>query len=102
MPLLIEFREESAIAKRFFLTGDLDTETAPQFQECIDREVGPGILAVILDLGKLEFLSSAGVQVIFKLKKLMKKQNGELLMNNLQPHIMKVFEIIKTLDSVSL
>ena len=100
MSFEIVTRNEAEFAKRFILTGELDTETSPQLQESIDNEIMPGIQVAILDMEKLEFLSSAGVQVIFKLKKQMKNQGGSLLMMNLQPQITKVFEIIKALNDI--
>ena len=48
-----------------------------------------------------ETLSSAGLRVIFKAKKLMDANGGKFLMVNLQPQIKKVFEIIKALDGMN-
>jgi anti-anti-sigma factor len=56
---------------------------------------------VILDLARLEFLSSAGLRVIFKTKKLMDRRKGKLLLLNLQPQVRMVFEIIKALDGMN-
>ena len=102
MSLEISIQIEPSIAKRFILSGELDSVTAPQLQETIFTEITPDIQMVIIDMGNLYFLSSAGVQVIFKLKKLMKKQQGRLHMVNLQPQITKVFEIIKALDDIDM
>ncbi len=53
-----------------------------------------------MDFNKLDFLSSAGLRVIFKTKKLMDNSGGKFLLVNLQPQIKKVFEIIKALDGM--
>ena len=49
-------------------------------------------------MNKLEFLSSAGIRIIFKAKKLMDARKGKFMLVNLQPQVRKVFEIIKVLD----
>ena len=57
--------------------------------------------ATIIDFKGLDFLSSAGLRVIFKAKKMMDGNGGKFLMVNLQPQIKKVFEIIKALDGMN-
>ena len=56
---------------------------------------------LILDMSDLDYISSAGVRVVFKAKKGLKSSGGELMMVNLKPHIRKVFEIINALPSIS-
>lgn len=87
--------------KRIALIGSLTTATAPQLQEKIDQHIDAGVNTLIMDFRGLEFLSSAGLRVIFKAKKLMDGRKGRLLLLNLQPQVRKVFEIIKALDSLS-
>jgi anti-anti-sigma factor len=47
----------------------------------------------------VEYVSSAGVRVILKARKVLKKQNGQALLMHLQPQVKKVFEIIKALPT---
>lgn len=101
MPLEIEIHAEPNEGKRISLAGSLDTDTAPQLQDRIDQEVDSAVHMVIMDLNRLEFLSSAGLRVIFKTRKLMDSRNGKFLLLNLQPQVRKVFDIIKALDGMS-
>jgi anti-anti-sigma factor len=101
MPLVIEIHAEPNEGKRISLAGSLDTDTAPQLQDRIDQEINSTVHLVIMDLKRLEFLSSAGLRVIFKTKKLMDSHHGKFMLLNLQPQVRKVFDIIKALDGMN-
>jgi anti-anti-sigma factor len=101
MPLEIEIHAEPHEGKRVSLAGSLDTDTANQLQEKIDQEIDSTVHMVILDLKRLQFLSSAGLRVIFKTKKKMDEHHGKFMLLNLQPQVRKVFDIIKALDGMN-
>ncbi|MDX2505530.1 MAG: STAS domain-containing protein [Gammaproteobacteria bacterium] len=100
MSLEIIITPEANNGKRISVAGSLDSNTAPQLQQSIDTEINQSISTTIMDFNKLDFLSSAGLRVIFKTKKLMDNSGGKFLLVNLQPQIKKVFEIIKALDGM--
>ncbi len=100
MSLEIDVTSNQASEKRISMTGSLDSNTAPQLQQTIDNEIDSDVQAFVLNFKQLEFLSSAGLRVIFKAKKLMDSRNGKFLLVNLQPQIKKVFDIIKALDGM--
>jgi anti-anti-sigma factor len=100
MSLEIEIHAEPHEGKRISLAGSLDTDTAPRLQEKVDQEIDSTVHMVILDLKRLQFLSSAGLRVIFKTKKRMDEHHGKFMLLNLQPQVRKVFEIIKALDGM--
>ncbi len=101
MPLTIEIHAEPNEGKRISLAGSLDTDTAGQLQDKIDQEIDSTVHMVIMDLKRLEFLSSAGLRVIFKTKKYMDSHEGKFMLLNLQPQVRKVFDIIKALDGMN-
>ena len=101
MPLEIEIHAEPNEGKRISLAGSLDTDTAPQLQDKIDQTIDSTVHMVIMDLKRLEFLSSAGLRVIFKLKKQMDSHEGKFMLLNLQPQVRKVFDIIKALEGMN-
>lgn len=101
MSLEITITPENNNSKRISISGSLDSNTAPQLQDRIDAEINESTNATILDFSDLDFLSSAGLRVIFKTKKVMDNSGGKFLMVNLQPQIKKVFEIIKALDGMN-
>jgi anti-anti-sigma factor len=101
MSLEIEIHAEPNEGKRISLAGSLDTDTAPRLQDKIDQTIDSTVHMVIMDLKRLEFLSSAGLRVIFKLKKQMDSHEGKFMLLNLQPQVRKVFDIIKALEGMS-
>lgn len=101
MPLSIEIHAEPHEGKRVSLAGSLDSDTATQLQDKIDHEIDSTVHMVIMDLKRLEFLSSAGLRVIFKTKKQMESHHGKFMLLNLQPQVRKVFDIIKALDGMN-
>ncbi len=101
MPLTIEIHAEPHEGKRISLAGSLDTDTATQLQDKIDHEIDSTVHMVIMDLKRLEFLSSAGLRVIFKTKKYMDSHERKFMLLNLQPQVRKVFDIIKALDGMN-
>ena len=101
MSLDITVTPEANNGKRVSIAGSLDSNTAPKLQKSIDTEINESISTTILDFKDLDFLSSAGLRVIFKTKKIMDNSGGTFLLVNLQPQIKKVFEIIKALDGMN-
>lgn len=101
MSLVITVTPEANNGKRVSIAGSLDSNTAPQLQQSINAEIDDSVSTTIIDFKDLDFLSSAGLRVIFKTKKVMDNIGGKFLLVNLQPQIKKVFEIIKALDGMN-
>jgi anti-anti-sigma factor len=82
------------------LTGRLDTITAPELETELDHLLAKTIHVIIFDLSDLEYISSAGLRVIFKATKEVKANNGQCGILKMQPQIKKVFDIVKALPDV--
>lgn len=52
------------------LEGSLDTNTAPNFEDAM-KDMPDGITELIIDMEKLEYISSAGLRVLLTLYKQM-------------------------------
>jgi sigma-B regulation protein RsbU (phosphoserine phosphatase) len=50
---------------------------------------------VVVDLGGLEYVSSAGLRSFARIRKSMRARNGHTLLLNPQPQVRKVFDIVK-------
>jgi anti-sigma B factor antagonist len=71
--------------------GRLDTASAPAFE----KEVGEllsGVTELVLDMTKVEYVSSAGLRVILKVQKVMFNQ-GKMKFVGVNECVMEVFEI---------
>ena len=73
------------------IEGRLDTLTAPELETelngCIE-----GLTSLTFDLGKLDYISSAGLRVLLSAQKRMNKQ-GEMKLTNVTETIMEIFEV---------
>lgn len=101
MSLSVDIDEPKKGTRRVTLSGTLDTETSPLLQRHLDGIVDSGVRKVVLDLANLEYISSAGLGVLFWTKKAMDAKQGSLLMVNLQPQVRKVFEIVKAIPTMA-
>ena len=61
-------------------TGRLDTATAPELERAGGELIDAGVIRIVLDLSRLEYLSSAGLRVILALAKRLRAAEGELVM----------------------
>ena len=102
MPLEVTITDEPNNGKRISLAGSLDTDTAPQLETRIDESIDSSVTALILDMKDLEFLSSAGLGVIFMTMKELNSRKGKIMLLNLQPQVKRVFEIIKAMDGMNI
>lgn len=89
MSLNIEKRAENGVT--FVLDGRLDTVTSPQFEKQLDETI-ENAASIVLDLEKLEYISSAGLRVLLKAQKAMKNEKS-LKLKNVGDAVMEVLEI---------
>ena len=75
--------------------GRLDSLTAPELEEKLEESY-EGIEKLILDLGKLEYISSAGLRVLLGAAQTMEEQSdeGELIVRNLTKPVRDVIELV--------
>jgi len=64
----ISINEEDSVA-RVALVGALNTDTAPSFEERLQSVVDKNYAITVLDMKDLDYISSAGLRVIFKAAK---------------------------------
>jgi anti-anti-sigma factor len=80
------------------LEGRLDTHTAPELDAVLDRTLmTAGIKRLVFDLGKLEYLSSAGIRCFIRARKILEPQGGRIAIVNPQPAVQKVLDIVKAI-----
>lgn len=82
------------------IIGRLDTVTSPQLEEEIKASVGEAN-NLVLDFGKLEYISSAGLRVLLKSQKMMAKK-GEMVIVNASETVKEVFELTGFIDFLTL
>ena len=83
-------RKENACV--LYLEGKLDSLTAPETGKVFDS-VKEKYDTVTVDLGGVEYVSSAGLRVLKTLHIDMKRKNGEMLVAGADKTMMEIFEL---------
>ena len=78
------------------LEGRLDTSTSPQLEAELRTSVN-GVTELVIDLEKLDYVSSAGLRVLLAAQKVMNRQGG-MKVTNVKPEIMEIFEVTGFVD----
>jgi len=73
------------------LEGRLDTTTAPQLEGELKSALN-GVKSLVLDLEKLDYISSAGLRVLLSAQKVMNKQ-GEMKLIHVSDVVNEIFEV---------
>ncbi len=65
----------------------------------VEEELGEGTNRFIIDLAKLEYMNSTGLNILINLMNKTRNEGGEAVVSGAQPRIMSLFEVTK-LNSV--
>ncbi len=82
------------------LVGRLDTHTAPELDQALDKLLSKGgVKRLVLDLGGLDYVSSAGIRCFIRARKALEPGGGQFAIVNPQPPVRKVLDIVKAIPS---
>ncbi len=74
------------------LSGDLDTRTAKDADELF-AQLADRFESITLNMGNLNYISSAGLRTIRNLYLRLLKKGGKLAVTNMNDNVMEVFEM---------
>ncbi len=87
--------------------GKLNTQTSPDAQKQLTELIEKGEKNILVNFGKLDYISSAGLRVLLTTAKQLKAVEGELRVSGLNEIVKEVFDIsgfmtiLKVFDSES-
>ena len=73
--------------------GRIDNDTSPAFQERLLASVGMAGGSVLLDLARVEYISSAGLRALMMASKQAKATKGRIAVAALGPVVKEIFAI---------
>ena len=85
--------EKQGAINIFKLNGRLDSNTSQGFEKKIFQTISDGSKNMIVDFKGLDYISSAGLRVILKATKALKREEGKMLLCDMQDYVKEVFEI---------
>lgn len=77
------------------LQGLVDSGTSQQMEERIGRLVAEGIVKIIVDLGRVEYISSAGWGIFVGEIKGVRRRNGDIKLAAMRPDVREVFDLLE-------
>ena len=75
-----------------YADGRIDTVTSAQFESEVKPSLD-GAAKVIIDLEKLNYISSAGLRVLLGIQKVVSENGGELIIRKPQDTVLEVFDV---------
>lgn len=85
-----EFKHCNLVA----LNGRVDSATAPQFTQAMDRMIDKGIYKFVIDMSGLEYMSSAGFRALLGAQRTCKRYNrGEVILASVPARIHEALEL---------
>jgi len=79
----------------FFVSGRMDAESAPQFEQNCRAWIAEGHTSLVVDLGELAYVSSMGLRSFLNIAKTLQGKGGALRICRLTGLVKQVFEITR-------
>ena len=77
--------------------GRIDTQTAPEFEQKLSEELGDAT-ELQIDLGQVNYISSAGLRVLLAYTQEMDERGGTIKASNVNDIVRKIFDLTGFLD----
>jgi len=77
------------------LQGLVDSGTSQQMEDRIGRLVADGIVKIIVDLSRVDYISSAGWGIFVGEIKGVRRRNGDIKLAAMRPDVREVFDLLE-------
>ena len=78
--------------KIFRLMGRLDSNTSQELEDELFRAISEGSNKIIVDFENLDYISSAGLHVVFEAHRRILREDGQVILCSMQKHIREIFK----------
>ena len=95
--LNIESHEDGG-SHTLMLRGELDMASAPELEGRVQQLCSQGAGELVLDLAGLEFIDSAGLSAILRVRALCQEQMWEFCMTPGERPVQRLFEVTRLID----
>jgi anti-anti-sigma factor len=93
MSMLTVERRQMSDQVVFVVSGRMDAENAPQFEENCKACISEGLTSLVVDLGELAYVSSMGLRSFISIGKTLQGKGGALRICRLNGLVKQVFQI---------
>lgn len=82
-----------------YITGRLDVHFSAEVESEIEKQMEKHPDAnLVINLAEVEYMSSSGLRVLVATMRKLKSRNKELKLCQLNPAVLKVFEVVELMD----
>ena len=81
------------------VSGDMDTNTAPEFEKSFLTVLQDKKYKIVVDLKEVHYISSAGWGIFVSELKRIRNENGDLVLAGMNPDVLDVFQLLQ-FDSI--
>ncbi|MCB1118292.1 MAG: STAS domain-containing protein [Chlamydiia bacterium] len=85
--------EEKGHVSLFRLEGRLDATSSPQLEIKLQEKVDAGQKNILLDFGRVDYLSSAGMRLLLSMTRRLKGDGGQLAVCSLNDDVMEIIKV---------
>lgn len=82
--------------------GSIDSSTFLELKEKTDPVLAKKPTSILVNLEGVDYISSAGLGVLFAMKKALKTNGGDLYFCHIKPQIRRLFDVVKALPAETL
>mgnify|MGYP001766888221 CR=1 FL=1 len=92
----LEILEERLAGKVAYLSvaGALDAHTFERLKQTIDVDLSQGVRRFILELSRLDFISSAGINLLTATNKIAREKSGGLVLLRVNPKVSQILDVL--------
>ncbi len=92
--MAVQFSEEhEGEVTVLLLEGRLDAASSPSAQQRVASLIDGGVTKLVLDLEKVDYMSSAGMRLILEASKKLKSKGGKIVLSSLKDEVMEVIQM---------
>lgn len=84
---------ESAGGPILSLVGEIDLGSAPKMYSMIWQSSDKGRSSLIINMDKLDFMDSSGLQLLLRLREKLKSKKQSVVLVGPRPHIKRLFQL---------
>jgi anti-sigma B factor antagonist len=77
------------------IKGRIDALTAQEFKEILFGFIEKGRSSIVLDMHNLEYISSAGIRVLYQALNIIENKQGKVVISAPSENVKKVFDIVE-------
>ena len=80
------------------VAGTMDAHTFEKFQKAMSQLIEAGTLWLVIDLRRMSYISSVGINFLINLRVQRRKGGGEVILVGLQPPVLKILKMLGLLE----